>query len=254
MSLTMGSGPFGHEPAGRFNVELAPGEIAYVEPSPRRVRAVRNGETVLDSTRAKMLHRHAQLARYFFPREDWRWDLLDGLEPVPAPPGAPDLADHVTFAWGDMDAWFEEDDRIVGHAIDPYHRVDVRDSSRHVRVSLGGEVLAESTRTRVIFETGLPPRWYFPPEDVVAALEPGDLQSTCAYKGLAGYHSYPAGGEAGENVAWFYRQPLEDAARVIDYIAFFDERVDVDIDGERRPRPHTPWGAPGWWRLPKPEV
>lgn len=254
MSLTMGTGPFGHEPAGRFNVELEPADIAYVEPSPRRVRAVRDGETVLDSTRAKMLHRHAHLARYFFPRADWRWELLDGLEPVLPPPGVPGLADHVTFAWADMDAWFEEDDEIVGHAIDPYHRVDVRASSRHVRVSLGGEVLADSTRTRVIFETGLPPRWYFPPEDVVAALEPSDLRSTCAYKGLASYRSYPAGGEAGENLAWFYPQPLENAARVADYVAFFDERIDLDVDGERWPRPRTPWDAPGWWRTPPPAV
>jgi hypothetical protein len=106
MSLTMGSGPFGHAPAGRFNVELAREKIAYVEPSPRRVRATLGGETVLDSTRAMMLHRHAQLARYFFPREDWRWDVLGDLRPVLAPSDVSDLADHVTFAWADMDAWF----------------------------------------------------------------------------------------------------------------------------------------------------
>src|SRR5918997_5184499 len=101
MTLTMGTGPFGHEPAGRFNVDLEPGDIAYVEPSPRRVRAVLGGETVLDSTRAMMLHRHAHPARYCFPREDWRWDLLEGLDPVLPPSGVPDLADHVTFAWAD---------------------------------------------------------------------------------------------------------------------------------------------------------
>lgn len=252
MALTMGTGPFGHAPAGRFNIELAHEQIAYVEPSPRRVRAVRDGETVLDSTHAKVLHRHAHLARYFFRREDWRWDALNELEPVLPPPDAPDLEDHVTFAWADMDAWFEEDDEIVGHAIDPYHRVDVRASSRHVRVSLDGAVLAESTRTRVIFETGLPPRWYFAPEDVVVTLEPSELRTTCAYKGLAGYRSYLAAGDDGENLAWCYPQPLENAARVADQIAFFDERVDLDVDGERQPRPSTPWGAPGWWRTAEP--
>lgn len=251
MSLTMGTGPFGHAPAGRFNVELARETIAYVEPSPRRVRAMLGGDTVLDSTRAMMLHRHAQLARYFFPREDWCWHLLGDLRPVLAPSDVPDLADHVTFAWVDMDAWFEEDDEIVGHAIDPYHRVDVRASSRHVRVSLAGEVLAESVRPCVIFESGLPPRWYFPPDDVAAALEPSELRTTCAYKGLASYCSYAAS-EEGENLAWFYPRPLENAARIVERIAFFDERIDLDVDGERRPRPFTPWGAPGWWRTPEP--
>jgi uncharacterized protein (DUF427 family) len=172
------------------------------------VRAVLDGETVLDSTRAKMLHRHAQLARYFFPRDDWRWDLLDGLEPVLPPPGVPDLADHAVVGVDRV-----PDDPVVllepGSHVAPRERdVDVRDSSRHVRVALDGEVLGESTRTRVIFETGLPSRWYFPPEDT----------------------------------------------RVVDYVAFFDERVDVDIDGERQLRPRTPWAAPGWWRLPAPDV
>jgi uncharacterized protein (DUF427 family) len=239
----MGTGPFGPAPAGRFNVELSHEEIAYVEPSPRRVRAVLGSRTVLDSTRAKMMHRHAQLARYFFPREDWLWEALGDLQPVLPPADARDLADHVTFAWTDMDAWFEEDDEIVGHAIDPYHRVDVRDSSRHVRVSLDDEVLAESRRTRVIFESGLPPRWYFPPEDLVATLVASDLQTICAYKGLASYYSYAAAGEDGENLAWFYPRPLENAARVVDRIAFLQERIDLDIDDERQPRPVTPWGA-----------
>jgi uncharacterized protein (DUF427 family) len=200
-----------------------------------------------------MLFRHAHLGRYFFPRDDWRWEALGDLEPVLPPAEAPGLEDHVTFAFADMDAWYEEDDEIVGHAIDPYHRVDVRDSSRHVRVSVGGTVLAESTRARVIFETSLPPRWYFPPEDVIADLQAGDLQTTCAYKGRASYRSYADGGPEGENVAWFYEQPLENAARVGGYIAFFGERVDLDIDGERQERAPTPWSRPGWWRGPGPE-
>ena len=254
MSMTMGTAPFGHAPRGQFNTELDHEAIAYVEPSPRRIRAVRRGETVLDSTRAKTLYRHAHLPRHFFPRADWSWEALGDLEPVLPPAGAPGLEDHVTFAFADLDAWYEEDDEIVGHAIDPYHRVDVRDSSRHVRVSVGGTVLAESTRARVIFETSLPPRWYFPPADVVAELEPSDLQTTCAYKGRAGYRSYAGGGPEGENVAWFYEQPLENAARVAGYIAFFGERVDLDVDGERQERLPTPWSRPGWWMDPGPEV
>jgi uncharacterized protein (DUF427 family) len=254
MSLTMGSGPFGHRPRGQFNVDLDHTAIVYVEPSPRRFRALRGGETVLDSTRAKTVFRHAQLGRHFFPREDWRWEVLSDLEPVEPPADAPGLEDHVTFAFADMDTWLEEDDEIVGHAIDPYHRVDVRASSRHVRISLDGELLADSRCAMVLFETSLPPRWYLPPEDVVAPLRDSDLRTTCAYKGHANYRSYAAIGADGENIAWFYVEPLHDAARVAGRIAFFDERVDVDIDGERQPRPPTPWSGPGWWRGPKLDV
>ena len=250
MTLTMGSAPFGHLPAGQFNVDLPQRDIAYVAPSPRRIRAMLGGETVLDSTRAKMLHRHASLARYFFPRDDWRWELLGELEPVLAPSDVPGLDGYVTFAFDDMDAWFEEDDEIVGHAIDPFHRVDARQSSRHVRASLHGELLADSARARVIFETGLPPRWYFPPEDVVADLQPSELRTTCAYKGRASYRSLAAAGADGENIAWSYPDPLENAARVAGHVAFFDERVDLDVDGERQPRPPTPWSRLGWWTAP----
>ena len=248
----MGTGPWGHAPRGRFNVDLDLERLAYAEPSPRRIRARLAGETVLDSTRGMILYRHGQLARYYFPREDWRWESLGELVPVAAPQDAPGLEGHVTFAFGDMDAWLEEDDEIVGHAIDPYHRVDVRDSSRHVRVSLDGELLAESTRAKALFETSLPTRWYFPPQDLVAELAPSDLQTICAYKGRASYRSHAAAGDAGRNIAWYYAEPLEDAARVGGHVAFFNERVDLELDGElvTRPRPGSPWSRPDWWLHP----
>lgn len=248
MTLTLGQGPFGHMPAGRFNVELSRDGLMYVEPLPRRIRATIGGETVLDSTRAKLLHEHAQMVRYYVPRADVRWDLVGQLAVVP-PTGAPDLDGYVAFPWAAMDAWFEEDHQIVGHAIDPYHRVDVRASSRRIRISLDGALLAEGTRARALFESGLPTRWYLPREDVAAALEPAGLETTCAYKGHARYLSLP-GGPAGENLAWFYTDPFHDAAHVKDHVAFFNERVDVDIDGERQERPRTPWAQPGWWHGP----
>lgn len=244
----MGSGPFGHRPAGRFNVEIPVGELMYVEPSPRRIRAVRGEETAIDSRRVRMLHRHGALARYFFPREDVRWDRLRDVEPVPAPAGAPDLDGYVSFAWDDLDAWFEEDERLISHAIDPYHRVDVRPTSRHVVVTAGDTVLADAPRAHALFETGLPTRWYLAREHVLAALEPSELQTACAYKGIASYFSVRAGDELLENVAWTYPQPRHDAAAVQDCICFFNEAVDLTIDGERQPRPETPWGRPGWWR------
>jgi uncharacterized protein (DUF427 family) len=203
---------------------------------------------VIDSRRAKMLHQHGVLARYFFPTEDVRWDSLGDLEPVHPPPGAPELDDHVTFAWDDLDAWFEEDDQLISHAIDPYHRVDVRRTSRHVVVSAGGTVLADTRGARALFETGLPTRWYVPREHVSVDLEPSELQTQCAYKGGASYFSTQAGDELLENIAWTYPDPRHDAAAVRDLICFFNESVDLEIDGELQARPATPWGRPGWWR------
>src|SRR3954454_12908178 len=151
MSLTMGSGPFGQRPAGRFNVEIPYREVLFADPSPRRLRARRDGETVLDSRRAKLLHRHGALPLYFFPREDVRWDLLGDVEPVEPPDGAPALDGYVTFPWDALDAWLEEDEELLAHAVDPYHRVDVRRTSRHVVASAGGVVLADTTGARALF-------------------------------------------------------------------------------------------------------
>jgi uncharacterized protein (DUF427 family) len=147
-----------------------------------------------------------------------------------------------------MDAWLEEDDEVLSHAIDPYHRVDVRSTSRHVRLSIDGTTLAESTRALVLFETGLPPRWYLPREDVRVELEPSDLRTTCAYKGHARYWSARVAGRLVENLFWSYPEPERDAEPVVDRLACFGEQVDVELDGELQPRPVTPWSAPGWWR------
>jgi len=137
-----------------------------------------------------------------------------------------------------FDAWYEEDERNVGHPRDPFHRIDVVQSSRHVRVEADGAVLAESTTPYVLFETYLPARFYLPAEDVrMDLLTPSDTRTRCAYKGEA---SYWALGGAGD-VAWTYREPLREAAEVRDRIAFFNERVDVVVDGQRLERPVTPW-------------
>jgi uncharacterized protein (DUF427 family) len=136
---------------------------------------------------------------------------------------------------------------MLGHARDPYHRVDVVDTSRHVRILWGDRPIAETRRARVLFETGLPPRWYMPAEDVSGNLQPSELRSVCAYKGEASYWDLMTPGGPDRNLAWTYREPRHDAARIKDYICFFNERVDVEIDGERHERPVTPWSAPDWW-------
>jgi uncharacterized protein (DUF427 family) len=153
----------------------------------------------------------------------------------------PDLDGYVVFDFAAFDGWLEEDEPNVGHPRDPFHRIDILSSSRHVRVELDGELLAESHRPVLLFETLLPVRSYLPREDVVAQLVPSHTHSTCAYKGHASYFSAMAAGHELDDVAWTYPDPLREADRIGGLVAFFDERVDVILDGVRRPRPITPW-------------
>ncbi|MGI8676822.1 MAG: DUF427 domain-containing protein [Nocardioidaceae bacterium] len=119
--------------------------------------------------------------------------------------------------------------------------MDVLPSSRHVRLELDGQVLAESPHPRVLFETMLPPRYYLPREDVLAELRPSSTQSYCAYKGKASYWSPANGSHVVDDLAWSYAAPLHDAANIGGLVAFFDERVDLILDGVPQDRPQTPW-------------
>jgi uncharacterized protein (DUF427 family) len=276
MALTVGSGPFGHQPAGAFNRPMPEHRgLIYFEDSPRRIRATFAGETIVDSRRAKLLHEHGHLPVYYFPVDELRADLLeasdhrthcpwkgdasywsvrvgDGVaenamwgyeDPIE---GAPALAGYRAVYWHAMDEWFEEDEPAIVHARDPYHRVDVLETSRHVRVSLAGEVLAETTRARVIFETSLPPRWYFPAEDVrMEHLRPSETTTGCAYKGWATYWSASVGDEEEEDLVWTYREPRREVVPIADHLCFFNERVDLEVDGQLQERPMTPW-SPGF--------
>jgi uncharacterized protein (DUF427 family) len=168
------------------------------------------------------------------------FDLIAGEETGAAAafrPDDPDLADYVILEFNAFE-WREEDEPIVSHPHDPFSRIDVLRSSRHIRVESNGRVLAESSRPMLLFETLLPVRFYLPREDVVVRLDHSDTVSYCAYKGRASYYSVPDGPR---DVAWTYHEPLQDAEPVRDRICFFDERVDVIVDGERRDRPITPW-------------
>ena len=273
MALTLGTGPFGEQSTGTFNFEVkAPADHAmYLEDSPRRVRARFNGETVADSRRVKLLHEAGLLPVYYFPEDDVRMDLLEESDhtthcpfkgdasywsvrvgdkvaenaawsyPEPIDSARP-LAGLIAFYWRKMSAWFEEDEQIFVHPRDPYHRVDVLDSSRHVKVSVNGEVVAETERPKLLFETGLPPRYYIPPEDVrKEALVPSDKQTQCPYKGVASYYSVEAGGGRVEDLVWYYPEPIPEAGKVKDHLCFFNEKVDLEVDGEMQERPHTPW-------------
>ncbi len=168
---------------------------------------------------------------------------------MPGRPGAgfrpadADLAGYVVLDFTAFDAWYEENQQNVAHPRDPFHRVDVLPSSRAVRLELDGHVLAESSRPTLLFETMLPTRFYLPREDVQAELTPTSTHTYCAYKGQASYWSVSAGGRTLTDVAWTYDQPLHDAAEVRGLVAFFNERVDVVLDGQDQDRPVTPWSA-----------
>ena len=138
-----------------------------------------------------------------------------------------------------IDLWYEE---VFVHARDPYHRVDVLESSRHVRVSVGGEVVAETARPKILFETGLPPRYYIPPEDVRQEVLTGSEKETqCPYKGVASYYSVEAGGERVEDLVWYYPEPIAAVEGIRGHLCFFNEKVDLEVDGEAQERPQTQW-------------
>lgn len=268
----LGTGPFGQHPAGSFNREMPERRgLILFEDSPRRIRGVLAGETVVDSTRVKLLHEHGHLPIYYFPREDVRFDLLEPTDhhtrcpwkgeasywsvrvgdrmaenavwgyPEPLD-DAPPLAGYVAFYWNRLDTWYEEDEEAIVHPRDPYHRVDVVRSSRHVVVRVGGEVIAESTRPLALFETGLPTRWYLPQEDIrMDLLEPSDKRTGCAYKGFASYWSVRGGEGVEEDLVWTYREPRRGMEDITDLLAFFNERVDLEVDGELEERPETQW-------------
>jgi uncharacterized protein (DUF427 family) len=168
------------------------------------------------------------------------YDVIAGDETAAAAayqPDDPDLADYVILAF-DHFGWREEDEPIVAHPRDPFKRIDVLHSSRRVRIEHEGRLLAESRSPMLLFETLLPVRFYLSHDDVAVAFEPSDTVTYCAYKGRASYYSVPDGPR---DVAWTYHEPRHDAQLVRDRVCFFDEHLDVIVDGERRERPLTPW-------------
>ena len=268
MSLTANTGPFGKTPAGEFNLDVrtATGAVLYWDPVLPRIRATFAGETVIDSTNARLLHETGLLPVYYFPERDVRMDLLvpsdttsncphkgdavywslqvgetthpDAAWAYPEPiEHAAFLNGHLAFYWNALDEWLAEDEQLHGHPRDPYSRIDVYPTSRRVRVLLDGEVLADTVRAKILFESSLPARYYIPPDDVLVSLEPSSLVTRCAYKGLASHFN----GAGEEDIAWSYPDPQHDAEPVRGLISFYDERVDVEIDGELVERPVTQW-------------
>jgi uncharacterized protein (DUF427 family) len=151
-----------------------------------------------------------------------------------------ELRTSVRLDWPAMDEWFEEDEPIYVHPRDPYTRVDILASSRHVVVEVGGQIVAESRQPRILFETGLPPRYYIPMTDVrMDHLRPSSTQTQCPYKGTATYWSLVVDGSEFEDVVWIYRSPLAESQKVAGLACFYNEKVDIILDGVRQERPRT---------------
>jgi uncharacterized protein (DUF427 family) len=259
-------GPGGGPP--KFDIELP---SPRAEPTPRWVRVRVDGEWIADSRRALLLtwYGPGRLPTYCFPVADVSMDRLDatdtrasdgvsmrydlrGANGVLAgvarvfhdpPEDLAGLRDHVTFLWHEPRVqWFEEAHQVHVHARDPHKRVDAVPSSRHIRVALDGETIAESHRPVALFETTLPTRWYLPPEDVrQELLEPTDSVSRCPYKGTARWWSVRTGAQTHTDVAWSYPDTVVETPRIAGLIAFLNERVDLFVDGEPQRRPVTPW-------------
>jgi len=146
----------------------------------------------------------------------------------------------VRFEWDSLDEWFEEDEPIYTHPRDPYTRVDILHSSRRVEIVVDGEKVAETSKPTILFETGLPPRYYIPLTDVrTEMLTPSQKETHCPYKGRANYFSLEVGGEVYEDLVWIYRTPLPESQKIAGLVSFFNEKVDVYVDGELQERPRT---------------
>jgi uncharacterized protein (DUF427 family) len=238
-----------------------------IEPAPRRVRGMLAGEVVFDTLHALYVWEWANYPQYHIPLGDVNLEFMvdeehserlsrgtarryglrvDGVErPGSARLYTDDsldgLAGTVRFDWDALDAWYEEDEQVFVHPRNPYARVDALRSTRRVRIELEGVVLAESDSPVMVFETGLPTRYYLNPTDVnFEHLESTDTVTACPYKGkTTGYWSVRVGGDQHKDLAWSYSFPTRELLPIAGLIAFYNERVDVFVDGELAERPST---------------
>ena len=259
MGLSWQQGPLGRHPNGQFLVPDMPQRVLYAEPLRRRMRAELGGRTVVESDDAVLLFEPGRYPVAYFPIGDFAEGVLRPIDHRSEHPelgetawfevagGARDAArgawqyvalpDHaailrhkVALAWRAMDGFYEEDDRILGHAADPYHRIDIRRTSRHLVVRAGDRVVVDTSDPLVLYESGFAPRWYVRRADVVAeALTLVELQTFCPYKGIASYYDIDGIGHA----AWSYRAPFDEMAAIGDLVSFEPDRVEVSLDGER---------------------
>jgi len=260
MGLAWQQGPLAPGSVGHFLVpDPLPQRLLFSEPLRRRMRVRFGGEWIADSENVVLLHEPARYPVAYFPKSDI---LVGALEPsdrtsqhrdlgatkwyavraggrevargawehVDLPSYAPEFREHIAFAWRGMDAFYEEDERIVGHAADRYHRIDIRQASRRLVVRSGDQIVADTTRPVALYESGFATRWYVPREDIdESALTPNDGQTFCPYKGVCSYWDIADSVRA----AWSYREPYTEVERVANLVSFEPDKVEVELDGER---------------------
>jgi uncharacterized protein (DUF427 family) len=220
VSLTTGRGPLSGKPAGTFSAPV-PDHLVYVEPFLRRVRGVVGERTIVDSERAVLVHSPGAPPTYAFPAADVV-DAEVSAEPEPAAPG------YVHVPWDEVDAWYEEDERMLGHPRNPYHRVDCVRTSRRLRVEVAGVTLVDTAETMGVYETALAPRLYVAPDQVrTDLLTPSDTTTYCPYKGEASYWTATVGDTVVEDVAWSYDDPLPESLPIRGMLAFDPTRATV---------------------------
>jgi uncharacterized protein (DUF427 family) len=264
MSLTYSSGPLSGQPPQTVNYRIeGPAHRLLMQDFPRRVRANFGGQTVFDTLNGKLLYETGLPSQLYVPHEDIRSDLLrpsdhhtfcpfkgtasywsvaagdqvadNAIWYYPEPNAESSwLRGYAGFYWDAMDEWYDEDERVEGHLRDPYHRVDVRRSSRPVRVSLGGTVLAQTSAPLLLSETGLPNRFYIPASDVrQELLQPSDTHTVCPYKGTASYWSVLAGDGKLTDAVWSYPEAHGDAAPISGYLSFLHDDLTTEVGDPR---------------------
>lgn len=250
----------------RTQTDTRRGQIR-LETGAKRVRGYLGGEVVADTARPVLVWEVPYYPTYYIPLADLRAELLEADGGVAHSPSRGDgrtftvnagsreapraalryedspieeLRDLIRLDWDAMDAWFEEDEQVFTHPRDPYTRVDILASSRHVRVDVDGVTIAESTSPRFLFETGLPARYYLPRTHVrLDLLIPTDTVSHCPYKGQAEWWSVRVGEHVYDDLAWSYPTPLPESQKIAGLIAFYNEKLDIYLDGVLQERPTT---------------
>jgi len=259
MGLSWQQGPLAGVSVGRFLTDVPlPARLLYAEPARRRLRVRFSDDWIADSEDVVLLHEPGRYPVAYFAISDVRPEALEPTERITVhrdlgptawytvrghreaqraawahthlPEHATLLRDRVAFAWRAMDAFYDEDERIVGHAPDNYHRIDIRRSSRHLMVRAGTGVIADTTTPVVLYESGFAPRWYVQRGDVDGtALNPSRTTTFCPYKGSAAYYDIAGRSDA----AWYYRDPFSEAAGIDDLVSFDPEKLEVFLDDRR---------------------
>jgi uncharacterized protein (DUF427 family) len=230
--------------------------------SPKWVRVSFGDEFIADSKNVVLLRQKERSPVYYFPQEDVRLEFLEETGRIGKFPGlgkaslltvrvgrriaenaarliaepspeAQEIEGYIAFKWAEMGAWYEEHEEVFVHPRDPYVRIDTVQSSRRVRVELDGEIIAETDHPVLLFETGLPARFYIQKENVrLDLLEPSDTHTACPYKGVASYYSINMGDRRIKDVAWYYPDPYAEVGKIQDLVAFYPGKVDaIYVDG-----------------------